>query len=167
MEPSPPLDPGSAARKFAELLQKPPLMADPVFPQQNYLEKFGELMFKRLAHECWHQPEMAQAVKFNGGDNVKAMFLAGWTGFWAFDFEEKTKQGWVGKDIFLDCVKDPIRRPPPNMAAFTAEHHILIKGAHQIQIATGNSLPGQYEVCRLKTVGWYVAKIVFPKPNQP
>ena len=60
----------------------------------------------------------------------------GWIGFWAIDFEEKSDRGVSGRDNFLNRVKDPIRRPPANIAAFIkSEQHILTQGVVKIQIA--------------------------------
>lgn len=63
----------------------------------------------------------------------------------------------------LAQVKEPIRRPPANMAAFTMGQHLLSHGVIKIQIAEGPSFPGEYEVCRLKTIGWYAAQLVSSK----
>ena len=91
------------------------------------------------------------------------MLRVGWLAFWAFDFEEKSERGVSGRDEFLDRVKEPIRRPPPHMAAFTMEQHLVARGVLKIQIGGGESVPGQYEICQLKTLGWYVAQLVSPK----
>jgi hypothetical protein len=89
--------------------------------------------------------------------------------FFAFDFEETSKHGLNGRNAFLDRVKEPIYRlpVPPQVPAY--EHHIAARGVTQIQIKHGPSLPGEYEICKLKTIGWYAAQLVLPKtePQKP
>ena len=155
--------PPPIAKQFADMLAKPPVLPDPVFPPENFLAAFGRHFFQALL-ETWQRHDLVPQIADGGCNRQKAMFLVGWLGFWAFDFEEKWDNGRTVKDQFLDCVKEPIRRPPANMAAFTVEHHLVARGVLRIQIGGGPSLPGQYEICQLKTLGWYVAQMVSPKP---
>jgi type VI secretion system ImpB/VipA family protein len=111
----------------------------------------------------WAKPELIPQITAAGGSLQMVMLRAGWVAFWAFDFEEKSNQGLTGRDEFLDRVKEPIRRPPANMAAFTMEQHLLAHGVIRVQIAAGPSVPGQYEMCGLKTIDWYAAQLVSPK----
>jgi hypothetical protein len=150
------------AKRFADMLAQPPLLPDPVFPAANYLAVFAKEHFQTLLRH-WQRPEMVSKITGNQGTRQMVMLQVGWLGFWAFDFEEKSERGVSGRDEFLDRVKEPIRRPPPQMAAFTVEQHLVSRGVLKIQIAGGDSLPGQYEICQLKQLGWYMAKMVSPK----
>ena len=91
------------------------------------------------------------------------MLRVGWVAFRAFDFEAPSDEGVSGREAFLDRVKEPIRRPPPSMAEFTAEQNLLARGVLRTQITEGPSQPGRYEVVRLRTIGWYAAPLVSPK----
>src|SRR3974390_308546 len=158
-------------KKFAAMLEKPPLLPDPVFPKASYLHNFAMKCFSQLILG-WRQPELVKQITLKDADRRRVMLLVGWTGFWAFDFDEKSDRGVSGRDEFLNRVKDPILRPPANMAAFTAEHHILAKGVIKVQISEKPllvpPLPGGYELATLKTIGWYAAQIVTPRTtNQP
>jgi hypothetical protein len=150
------------AKQFADMLAQPPLLPEPVFPEENYLAVFGINYFPALLRQ-WQQPELVSQIVPSGGTKQMVMFRAGWLGFWAFDFEEKSALGLSGRNEFLDRVKEPIRRPPAHMAAFTVEQHLRARGVLKIQINGGPSLPGQYQVCQLKTLGWYVAQMISPK----
>lgn len=150
------------AKQFADMVAKPPLLPDPVFPAANYLPVFGLSHFQVLLRH-WRRPELVPQIAASGGTRQMVMLRAGWLAFWAFDFEEKSEHGVSGRDEFLDRVKEPIRRPPAHMAAFTVEQHLVSRGVLKIQISGGASLPGEYEVCPLKTVGWYVAQMISPK----
>ena len=155
-------DAASQAKQFAEMLANPPLLPDPVFPKENYLQVFSMSFFQMLLRQ-WQKPELIPQIVSSGGTRQMVMLRVGWLAFWAFDFEEKSEQGVSGRDEFLDRVKEPIRRPPANMAAFTMEQHLLSQGVIKIQIAEGPSFPGEYEACRLKTIGWYAAQLISPK----
>jgi hypothetical protein len=150
------------AKQFADMLAQPPLLPDPVFPPANYLAAFGMHFFQALVRN-WQRPELIPQIAASGGTRQMVMLLAGGLGFWAFDFEEKSDRGVSGRDEFLDRVKEPIRRPPAHLAAFTVEQHLVARGVLRIQLGGGDSLPGQYEICQLKTLGWYVAQLVSPK----
>jgi len=86
---------------------------------------------------------------------------------WTIDFAE-ISNGVSGKTEFLDRVKEQIRRPPPHLSSFAVEQHIIARGVVKIQVA-GDSpgLSGQYQICDLKTVGWYVAVLVSPRKASP
>lgn len=154
--------PTSNDKRFADMLAQPPLLPNPVFPPGNYLAAFGMHFFQVLLRN-WQRPELIPQITASGGTRQMVMFQVGGVGFWAFDFEEKSNRGVSGKDEFLDRVKEPIRRPPPEMATFTVEQHILARGALKIQVGGADSLPGKYEICQLKTIGWYAAQMISPK----
>jgi hypothetical protein len=151
-----------SAKQFTDLMARPPLLPEPVFPEANYLAVFGMNYFQTLLPH-WQRPELVSQIMAGGGTNPMVMFRTGWLGFWAFDFEQKSERGVSGRDEFLDRVKEPIRRPPAHMAAFTVEQHLRARGVLKIQIGGGPSLSGQYQVCQLKIVGWYVAEMISPK----
>jgi hypothetical protein len=92
-----------------------------------------------------------------------AMLIAQPLGFWAIDLEVTSERGVTGRDKFLSRVRETIRRPPPGMASFTMEQHLLAKGVVKIQIEDKPPVPGEYQICKLKTIGWYVARMVAPK----
>lgn len=157
-------DPEAAARarRFAEMLEKPPMLPDPVFPKLNYLPVFGRSFFTRALKD-FQRPELISIIRENDSSLQQVMFTAGWLAFWAFDFEVVADQGRSGRDLFLDRVKEPIRRPPTHLAAFTAERHLVARGVLNIQIPEESSDASQYELCQLKTIGWYVAQLVPPQ----
>ena len=43
------------------------------------------------------------------------------------------------------------------------EQHILSHGVMQILTAERPKVPGHYEICKLKTIGWYAAQLVSQK----
>lgn len=92
-----------------------------------------------------------------------AAVLTGRLGFWAFDLDAPAINGVTVRDEFLSRTKEKVRKPPPSMATFTAEQRIVIKGVVRIQVEDGRGLPGQYEICQLKTIGWYLAEIIMPQ----
>jgi hypothetical protein len=155
-------DAAKCAKRFSEMLENPPLLPDPVFPKENYLRVFGTNFFQELLRQ-WQKPELIPQITSHGATRQMIMLRVGWMAFWAFDFEEKSEQGVSGRDEFRDRVKEPIRRPPANMAAFTMEQHLLARGVFKIQIAEGPALPGEYQICKLKTIGWYAARLVSAK----
>ena len=155
-------DAASRDKRFAEMLEKPPLLPDPVFPKEDYLRAFGTNFFQMLLRQ-WEKPELIPQITDGGASRQMVMLRVGWVAFWAFDFQEKSNDGTSGREEFLDRVKEPIRRPPPEMAAFVMEQHLIARGVLQIQIADGESLPGEYQICKLKTIGWYAAHLVSPK----
>ena len=155
-------DAESAAKRLADMLAKPPLLPDPVFPKKNYLQAFSAGFFQMLLKQ-WQKPELIPQITPSGSTRQMVMLRVGFLAFWTFDFEEKSDRGVSGRDEFLDRVKEPIRRPPPEIAAFTMEQHLLSHGVLQIQTADGPSLPGEYQVCKLKTIGWYSAQLVSSK----
>jgi len=144
------------------MLARPPVLPEPVFPAANYLTVFGMSHFQALLRHL-HRPELVSQITANGGTRQMVMLRVGWLAFWAFDFDEKSEHGVSGRDEFLDRVKEPIRRPPAHLAAFTMEQHLVSRGVLKIQVGGVESLPGQYEICQLKTLGWYVAQLVSPK----
>ena len=153
---APPLDP-----VLARMLNEPFFIADPVYAKGNYLSEFGAAAFQAFLSENRKShlvPRIATASNTPGMVMLRADNLACWT----IDLEEISKKGVSGKNEFIDRVKDPVRRPPPEMAAFTMTQHILRRGVAKIQIADGPNLPGQYQVSSLKTVGWYVALLELP-----
>jgi hypothetical protein len=166
MNPNDPIPDVAAQEKhFAALLEKPPLLHDPVFPKENYLEPFATKIYTDVLMQLGHA-ELARIIRTNTVEPHKVCLLAGGSLiFFAFDFEEKSKAGNSGREIFLDRVKGPVYRlpVPPQMSAL--DHSIAVKGVFQIQTATGEAVPGQYEICKLKTIGWYIANLVARKPE--
>ena len=176
MNPNDPIpDFASQEKRFGALLEKPPLFHDPVFPKENYLEPFAKLMYAKVLMD-FQQPERARVIETNKVERHKVTLLAGNIIFFAFDFEEKSERGATGREIFLDRVKGQIYRlpVPPQVPAYA--HQIVAKGVFNIQTATGESLPGVCEVCKLKTIGWVRRefgspenvrlKLAFPRPFQ-
>jgi hypothetical protein len=149
--------------KLAEMVQKPPLLPDPVFPKASYLQDFSMHFFTQLL-AGWKKPELVREITPFGNNCQMAALRVGLIGFWAFDFDVTLNGGVSGRDEFLNRVKDPIRRPPAHMASFTSEQHILTQGVIKIQTAEKPLLvppmPGGYELVMLKTIGWYAAQIV-------
>src|SRR5262249_35483583 len=92
-----------------------------------------------------------------------AMLVAQALGFWAIDLEATSERGVSGRDEFLSRVQETIRRPSPEMAAFTMEQHLVAKGVVKIQIEDRPPVPGEYQICKLRTIGWYVARLVSPR----
>jgi hypothetical protein len=147
--------------KWEAMVANPPLLADPVFPKDNYLQILGTALFQKVLADINAQPLIEQ-MRVTKADAQMVTLLAQWISFWAIDFEVTSKRGVSGRDEFLSRVKEPIRRPPPQMAAFTAEQHLLAKGVVKIQIEDEPSVPGEYQICKLRTIGWYVARLLSP-----
>ncbi|MBL9173691.1 MAG: hypothetical protein JNL10_09170 [Verrucomicrobiales bacterium] len=163
-----PPDPESASReeRLAQMLANPPLFPDPVFPKTDYLPAFGRDFFGRLL-TAWGKPESVAEISDSGSSPQMVMLRVGWLAFWAFDFGEKSRRGVDGREEFLSRVKEPIRRPPPEMAALVMEQHLVARGVLNIQISEGPDLKGEYEICKLKTIGWYAAELVMPPRPDP
>ena len=141
-------------KKFEAMLAQPPLLPDPVFPAASYLADFSMNYFQMLLRH-WQRPELVSQIAASGGTRQMVMLRVGWLAFWAFDFEAKSERGVSGRDEFLDRVKEQIRRPPPHMAAFTMEQHLVARGVLKIQIGGGDSVPGQsMKYANRKTLGW-------------
>lgn len=106
---------------------------------------------------------MAAQVRASNSDGRMAVVRTGRLGFWAFDLDAPEVNGVNVRSEFLSRTKEKVRKPPPSLAAFTTEQRIVTKGVVRIQVEDGRGLPGQYEICQLKTIGWYLAEIVIPK----
>lgn len=155
------------AEDLAELLAKPTLVPDPVFPKEGYLEAFGGAAFRQLLVQ-FDNPKLVEHIQLMNTNQQIAMFSADGFGFWAIDLDAHSERGVSGRDEFIARVKVPIRRPPPSMAAFAVEQHILARGVAKIQIEDEPPVPGLYQICRVKVVGWYLAALVSPaNPENP
>src|SRR5262249_10272077 len=143
-------------------LAKPHLLPDPVFPKENYLQMLGSGLFPRVLRQM-NAGQLAEQVRLMKADSQMVMLIAETVGFWAIDFEVISARGVKGREEFLWRLKDPILRPPPEMRAFTAEQHIIVKGVLQIQVQDQPPSSKEYQICKLRTVGWYVARLVSPK----
>jgi hypothetical protein len=148
--------------RWEQVLAKPQLLADPVFPTENYLQALASGIFPRILRQLKAEA-LAGQVRVMKADSQMVMLIAQMVGFWAIDFEVASSRGVMGRDEFLWRVKEPILRPPPEMRAFTAEQHIIVKGVVQIQVQNQPPSSKEYQICKLRTVGWYVARLVSPK----
>ena len=82
-------DAASRDKRFAEMLEKPPLLPDPVFPKEDYLRAFGTNFFQMLLRQ-WEKPELIPQITDGGASRQMVMLRVGWVAFWAFDFQEKS-----------------------------------------------------------------------------
>ena len=60
-------DAENRAKKFAAMLEKPPLLPDPVFPKASYLHDFAMNFFSQLILG-WQKPELVKQITFCGGN---------------------------------------------------------------------------------------------------
>jgi hypothetical protein len=148
--------------QLKEMFEKPQFIADPVFPKDNYLQTFGTSCFRQILAQSGKR-ELVEQVRVAKVNQQMAMLVAGSLGFWAIDIDIRSQLGVSGKDEFLSRANESIRRPPPEMAAFTAEQHILARGVVKIQIEDEPRVAEQYQICKLKIIGWYVAALVSPR----
>ena len=111
----------------AEMLKKPKFLAGPVFPKEHYLQSFGAHVFRQILAQ-FNKQELIGRLQVSNANQQMAMLMADGLGFWAIDLEVSSEQGVTGREEFLSRVSQPIRLPPAEMAAFTAEQHILAKG---------------------------------------
>jgi len=153
----PPLD-----LELTVMLEKPHFLVDPVFPKDSYLQAVASSVFPQVLTEM-DAAALIKSIRGSQSSPQMAMLMAQSVGCWAIDLDEISRHGVTGRDEFISRVREPIRRPPPALAALAAEQHLVKRGVVQIQIDDGPSVPGQYQLCTLKTVGWYVATIVPPK----
>lgn len=151
-----------AGSNLDEMIKGAQLLPEPVFRKDGYLGEFSILMFRNALTEMKCE-DLAAQVRASNSDGRMASVLAGGMGFWAFDLEATDANGVAVRDEFVSRTKDAARKPPPGIAAFTAEQRIVAKGVTRIQIEEGPVLPGQYEICRLKAIGWYIAEVILPK----
>ncbi len=147
---------------LAALINNPKLLPDPVFPKEGYLQAFARGFFQHLLRESKRESAI-ERIQVTKNDRHMTSLLADGFGFWAIDLEAISDRGVLGKDEFAGRVREPIRRPPPELAAVAVEQHILDRGVARIQINDGPILPGGAQVCSLKTIGWYVATLMVPK----
>ena len=61
----PDADAANRAKRFAEMLEKPPLLPDPVFPKENYLQVFGMSFFGSLLKQ-WEKSELVSQITPSG-----------------------------------------------------------------------------------------------------
>lgn len=144
----PPIDPALAA-----MIEKPQLLVDPVFPPAGYLEVFGRAVFQQLLTEG-QRSDALDRIRTTASTPQMVTFVAAPYGFWAIDLDVSSDRGVLGRSVFVDRVRDSIRRPPPQLAAVACEQHILARGVARIQISDGAKLAGGCaQVCSLRTVG--------------
>lgn len=145
-----------------EMIKGAQLLPEPVFRKGGYLGEFSISMFR---HQLigMKREDLAEQARSSNSDGRTATVRAGTMGFWAFDLELPDATGVAVRNEFVSRTKDVVRKPPASIAAFTAEQRIVAKGVTRIQIEEGPALPGQFEICRLKAIGWYLAEIVLPK----
>jgi hypothetical protein len=159
----PPVAPPGASQPGIELedmLAKPEFLADPVFPKDDYLRSFATGFFRSILTRS-NQEALIERIQVLRPHPQKATLRAGHLGFWAIDLEVDW-QGVSGREEFVSRVREPIRRPPPGLAAVALEQHILAKGVVRIQIEAEPPVAGEYQVCKLRTIGWYVAALMAP-----
>jgi len=143
------------------LLPEPDFLPDPVFPKENYLESVGVFLFRKMLFEMNVPQLIDQMRKVNASQQV-AMFIAESVGFWAIDLDVTSDCGITGRQEFASRIREPIRRPPVGMATFAAEQEIVAKGVVQIQVEHEIGPTRQYELCQLRTIGWYAARLISP-----
>jgi len=149
---------------LAKMLENPEFLADPVFKKENYLQSFGSGIFRQLLKQL-NKQELIERMQVSNVNEQMAVLMAGGFCCWAIDLNTSSANGVIGREEFLSRVSQPIRRPPPEMAAFTVEQHILAMGVAKIQIEDQPAVPGEYQICKLKTIGWYVAALASPQEN--
>lgn len=147
--------------ELSAMLEKPQFLAEPVFPKDNYLQVVADAVLRQVLTKM-NASALIDRIRPSQPYRQMATLMAGSVGCWAIDLDETSERGVTGWEEFVSRVREPIRRPPPAMAAFTAEQHLVARGVLKIQIDDGPTAPGQYQVCKLKTVGWYVATFVLP-----
>ena len=160
----PPVPAPSNDQSPAEMLEQPQFFVEPVFPRQNYLQAFATIWFRQILVQS-KKEKLIEHVQVSSANEQMVMLIAvvGSLGFWAIDLEHTSARGVSGREEFLDRVKEPVRRPPPQLAAVVAEQHILAKGVAKIQIEGELLAGGKGQLCPLKTIGWYVAQLMIPR----
>lgn len=162
--PLPPPNPAPLDPELVALLEKPHFPADPAFPKENYLQAFGRGAFQQLLIRS-NQSDAVARIAPTTVTAQMVMFMASPFGFWAIDLDVRSEQGVLGRDEFIGRVRDPIRRPPAQLASVVCEQHIQARGVTKIQVADGPGIPERYQVCSLKTIGWYAAVLMLPQPS--
>jgi hypothetical protein len=100
-----------------------------------------------------------QMRKVNASPQV-AMFIAESVGFWAIDLDVTSDCGITGRQEFASRIREPIRRPPVGLETFAMEQHIIVKGVVEVQVEHEIGTTRQYELCQLRTIGWYAARLI-------
>ena len=149
------------AVQLADMLAKPEFLTDSVFPKDDYLRAFATGFFRNILRQS-NKLELIERIHVSKPHPQRATLRAEHLGFWAIDLEIQWR-GVSGKEEFVSRVRKPIRRPPPELAAVAVEQHILAKGVVTIQIEDEPPVAGEYQVCKLRTIGWYVAALMVPR----
>lgn len=151
---------------LADLLAKPFFVVDPVFPKSGYLAAYAHVAFRQILTNS-NLTELIGQIQVSSSTDQMVMLMARSQGFWAIDLDIASPRGVTGREEFVGRVRDPIRRPPPEVATIVAEQHILARGVSKIQIEGKPVANGGAMICPVKTIGWYYANILFPRDAPP
>jgi hypothetical protein len=149
------------AAELAAMLARPEFLSEPVFRREDYLRAFATGFFRHFLRQS-DELELIERIHVLKPHAQIATLRAGHLGFWAIDLDVQWR-GVSGKQEFVSRVREPIRRPPPGLAGVALEQHVLAKGVVTIQIEDESQVVGEYQVCKLRTIGWYVAALMVPR----
>jgi hypothetical protein len=152
---------GTSDSELQEMLDHPSDWRDRIFPEADCVISVGRWMFHEALFRLLlpKDPELLPQIRPANSSKEMAMFFGGSSyGFWAIDLDCVFSNGVTGRSEFISRVKERIRRPPPAMAAFTAEQHIFDRGV--IRVSTSKAEPGKIQ--GEKTIGYYAAELKSP-----
>jgi hypothetical protein len=152
------------------LLAQPEFLTEPVFSQQLYLAEVAHGLFGHFLRALKQGEDVFKTVQQAHADSnsncLKAMaaigdqkcIMVGWT----FDLDSQGPQAQSGRGLFTT------RSKPSHSVVPTAteiREHVLGRRVLRIQVASSDpnaKLPGEYQVCQLKNIGWYGAALIMP-----
>ena len=130
------------------LLANPTLFGAATFELKGALSSFGEMLFRSIIEQ--HFPGLTSGISAVKSDLQMCSLRAGGLLLFAFDLAHAE----TSKD-FCDRVREPIRRPPPELAAVAATQRILAHGVYRIK-----ARPSRWRSDLVSLdVGWYLAGI--------
>ena len=149
------------AQELERMLARSRCMAEPVLSVDGYLSAFGWGYFKAILAK--ERPELCEKIQVSQASDQIVELTAANIGFWAIDLDVKLrKKGLTGLEEFEARVREPIRRPPPELAAVILGQHILSKDVVRILIGDQCSELDVNQIRHVRRIGWYLAELVAP-----
>jgi hypothetical protein len=153
----------SPKEQLEAYFQNPPLMMDPVYPANAYLRVFATGMLGASLHRANHR-EAVRSIRAMHEETACIAVGVGALVLWAFDIRSDED-----KRSFTERVLSRSKDSKPADDGQTINERLLNLGVSKIQVEDPQNpaVPGQYQLCQLKIIGWYVAGLVPPRGFSP
>jgi hypothetical protein len=147
--PTPPAD--EAWPVPENLIREPRPVPEPFFSEQDALTDFGHFLFSAISRQNFPDANLELQVMSSNKTHMRS-FRAGGLLFFTFDVTDPQ-----GAEEFCSRVREPVRRPPPEMASFAASQRILGHDVCRISLKTSVGTNATLDV------GWYFAVAEMPR----